>query len=379
MKKWFFIALTAALAALAAFYYFSASGNKKDPEGVKTVKARKGDMRIEVIARGSVVPGVEVVVKGKAGGEIAGFPFEEGGLIKKGQVVIRLDPKTEQAKANQVEANLLMARAKLEKTKVSKKDSEMRLARQGKLYADGIISRQELDDAEISLEKSKADISLAEAEELQAKESLIEARDRLADTEIKAPFTGTILKKFVEEGQVISSTLSSASEGTQLFSMANLENIYVNAQVDEVDIGRIKAGQEVAAAADSAPGRVFAGEVERIAPKGKVERTVTVFEVAIRITGKDRAALKPGMTANVRILTDMLKGAVLVPNEALKMKENKTGVYVMANGEPRWVPVKAGKTDGMVTEVIEGLNGGDEVVTSGIRKEKERPPKRLFF
>jgi HlyD family secretion protein len=111
---------------------------------------------------------------------------------------------------------------------------------------------------------------------------LKEARERLADTSIRAPFTGTILKKFVDRGQVISSTISSASEGTQIFSMANLDKIYVTAGIDEVDIAKVRPGQAVVVTVDALPERRFEAVVERVAPQGRTERTVTVFDVVVR-------------------------------------------------------------------------------------------------
>ncbi len=378
MKKWFVIA-GAVIIIIGAFLYLSAGTGDNTPDDLKTVKASKGELRLEVIARGSVIPDVEVIVKSKAGGEITSFPYNEGDNVKKGETTVKLDPKTERARANQAEANLLMAKARLDKARISLKDAGIKLTRQKKLFEDGIISKQELEDAQITVEKAQSDVKLSEAEVFQSKEALKEAEERLADTEIKAPFTGTILKKFVEAGQVISSTLSSASEGTQIFSMANLDNIYVNAQVDEVDISGVKVGQEASITVDSIPGRSFKGVVARIAPKGKTERTVTIFEVVIMITDDGKALLKPGMTSEIKILSRLIKDVLVVPNEALKQKENKTGVYILDQGRPKWVPVKTGETNGILTEVAEGLNTGQEVVISGIKANEKPQKKRYFF
>lgn len=379
MKK-LAIAVVITLAAVGAFIYYTGKpGGNSEFTGARTAKVQRGDLRIEVSASGTVTPDVEVIVKSKAGGEITSFPFNEGDLVKKGQAVVELDPETELARKNQAEANLLMAKARLEKAGVALKDAEIKHKRQQSLYGDGIISRQELDDAEITELKARSDVKIAEAERFQTSEALKEAQERLDDTRIKAPFTGTILKKFVDRGQVISSTLSSASEGTQIFSMANLDNIYVNAQVDEVDISRIKVGQSAAASVDSLPMRLFGGVVARIAPKGKVDRTVTVFDVVIEITDKDKGLLRPGMTANVTMLVDKVVGALLVPREALKLKDGKTGVYLLKAGSPGWVEVKPGKTDGIITEVEGDLSPGDEAIVSELDSANKTPKKRRFF
>lgn len=381
MKKKAIIIICAVLGAAILMYAFAGSGKNERDKGaeVTTAKVEKGDLRIEALATGTVVPEFEVVVKSKAGGEITRFPHHEGDIINKGETIVSLDPATEQARTNQAEATLLAAQARLSKASIAGKDAKTKLNRAKGLYADGIISRQDIEDAEIIYEKAASDVKVADAELAQAKEALREQRERLADTEVKAPYTGTILKKYVDVGQVISSSLSSFSDGTPIFSMANLDNIYVDAMVDEVDISRIAVDQEVSVLVDSLVGKVFAATVERIAPKGEVQRTVTIFKVFVRITDKDKALLKPGMTADVKILTDIRKGVTLVPSAALKLKDKSTGVYVQDAGQQVWVEVKAGATDGRMTEVNGGLKPGAEVVTSPVKSgpDKKQPTKRF--
>lgn len=380
MKKGLIWAIVIAAAVLLGAYYYlvpSGAGNSNEP--VKTVKVKRADLKIEVVATGTVTPDVEVVVKSKAGGEITSFPFNEGDRIKTGETVVKLDPKTEETRTRGAEASVLISKARLEKAQAALKDARVRLRRAQELFDSGIVSRQELDDASITLEKSQADLNLAEAEVVQSTEAFKEARERLDDTRIKAPFTGTILKKDVDVGQVISSTLSSASEGTPLFSMANLDNIYVNAQVDEVDISRISVGQAVTVAVDSLPGRPFHGRVERIAPKGKIERTVTIFDVVIMVTSQDKELLKPGMTAAVSILTETVKNALVVPNEALRTQNGKPGVYILKGPSPQFVSVTIGKTDGILTEIKSGVTEGEAVVTSSIKQAAPKKKKRFFF
>lgn len=379
MKKVIAVVIAALIAIGVLIYLTSGKDADNGPSEVRTAKVVKGDLVLEVAASGTVTPDVEVIVKSKAGGEITGFPYNEGDLVKKGQTVVELDPKTELARKNQADANLMMAKARVEKAGVALKDAGVKLGRLKSLYSDGIISKQELDDAEIVELKAQSDLKIAEAERFQTSEALKEAQERLDDTQIKAPFTGTILKKFVDRGQVISSTISSASEGTEIFSMANLDRIYVSVQVDEVDISRIEVGQKAAASVDSLPDRLFSGVVERIAPKGKVDRTVTVFDVVVKITDSGKALLRPGMTATVKIFVDRVDNALLVPREALKLKEGKAGVYVVKAGSPNWVPVKPGKTDGIITEVTGEIAPGDEVVVSEIEKNNSKTRRRRIF
>jgi HlyD family secretion protein len=371
LKKWLVI-FVIFFSFLALYYYwgpfYEMEENTTAP--LKTFTVEKGDLSVVVTATGTVKPNVEVEVKSKAAGEILSFPFDEGAGLKKGQVVVRLDPELETSRVNQARAELHIAEGKLERARVDRKDTELRLKRQKQLFEKGVISRQAYDDAVIAHEKAISEIKIADAELARASEQLKEAEDRLEDTEIRAPLGGTILEKLVEEGQVITSTISSVSEGTPLFTMADLSRIYVEAMVDEVDIGKVSEGQEARITVDSWPARVFTGRVKRISPKGRVERTVTFFDVVIDITGKDRAKLKPGMSANVEIVIELIKEALLVPSEAIRKKDNETGVFKPGENGPLWVKVTPGKTDGIFTEV-RGLKAGDVVILSGLKKKTD--------
>ncbi len=379
MKKLSLIVIL--LVAIVALFYGYYGPFYEEAENssahLKTFTLEKGDLSVSVTATGTIRPYVEIEVKSEAAGEILSFPFEEGYELEKGRVVVRLDPKIETSRVNQAKAELLMAEGKLERAGVSRKDAELRLKRQEQLFEKGVISRQAYDDALIAHEKSLSEIKIAGAELAKAKEALKEAVDRLEDTEIRAPAKGTILEKFVEEGQVITSTTSSVSGGTLLFTMADLSRIYVEAMVDEVDIGRVAPGQKVTITVDAWPEMVFTGRVKRILPKGRVERTVTFFDVVIDITGNERGKLRLGMSANVEIVIDSVKDALLVPSEALRKKDGETGVFMLGEEGPVWVPVTPGKSDGVLTEVItevKGLEAGQVVILSGLKKKKDEGP-----
>ena len=371
MKSFFKVLIILLVIFVGGYLVYSTyiSSEKEDSsyKDIRTVKITKGDLKITVAATGRVEPDLEVVVKSKASGEIVEFSFEEGDVVKRGEVVVRLDPQIERSRLNQAKANLLMAEAKSEKAKISLKDARIRLERQRRLFADRIVSQQDLDNAQIVFEKSGTDIKIAEAEIMRLREALIEAEDRLNDTEITVPITGTILEKFVEEGQIITSGTSSTTEGTSLFNMADLNKLYISANVDETDVGKVQPGQDVSITADAYPGWNFNGKVIRIAPKGRVESTITVFDVIVEVRDKEKSRLKPLMTANVEILTDLRKGALLVSSEAVRVKSDIFGLYTMKNGEQTWIPLKIGETDGILTEIEGDVSEGSDAIVSEIK------------
>lgn len=368
MKKWVWVFIVIVIFS-AFFYFFRSNKAQDDLEKLKTAVIKRGDLRLTVAATGIITPYVEVEVKSKAGGEIVSFPFEEGDNLNKGEAAVKLDPETERSRVNQANANLLIAEAGLEKAKITLRDEKLRLRRQNSLFEDKVISRQSLDDAIIAAEKAGSDVKIAEAELIRARETLKEAKDRLKDTEIKAPLSGTILKKYVEEGQVIASTISSVSEGTPLFTMADLNRMYIVAMVDETDIGRVKPDQVATITVDAYLGKTFIGNVLRIAPKGRVESTITIFDVTIELEDKDKTLLKPMMTANAEILIDLRKGVLLVPSEAVRIKGDDKGVYKFIEEKPTWSPVRVGKSDGIFTEIEGDVKEGEEVIISGMENK----------
>ncbi len=357
--------------------FVSPEDEEQRPNTVKTALIARGDLKITVGATGTVKPDLEVIVKSKASGEIINFPFEEGDIVQKGRVVVKLDPKIEKSRVNQAKANLIMAEAKLEKARISLKDKRIRLKRQQTLYNDKIIADQDLDDAGIEFEMSKSDVKIAEAETLRLAEALKEAEDRLDDTEITSPLSGTILEKFVERGQIITSGTSSNTEGTSLFNMADLNKIYISANVDETDVGRVKSGQNVSITVDAYPGWNFKGKVLRIAPKGRVESTITVFDVIIEVVDENKTRLKPAMTANVEVLTEFKQGVLLIPSEAIRIVSGDFGTYILRNEKPAWISLKTGDTDGVFTEIKGDVREGLQVVISGIEDGKIKGSEAL--
>ncbi len=365
MKKWIWVAVIVLILS-GLFMYFKPGNGPESTEQFRTAPVQKGDLRLTVAATGTITPYIEVELKSKAGGEIISFPFQEGNTLLKGNVAVRLDPETEKSRVNQANANLLIAEARLEKTEINLKDEELTLKRQKNLFDDHVISRQDLDSVTFSVQRAESDIKIARAELIRARETLKEAKDRLADTEIRAPLGGTILKKFVEEGQVIASTTSSASEGTLLFTMADLNKIYIKAMVDETDIGQIKPDQTVTITVDAYPGRSFNGKVVRIAPMGRVESTITIFDVTIEVNDKNKELLKPAMTANTEILTDLKAGVLLVPSEGIRQEGKEIGIYKASDEKPVWTTISTGSSDGILTEIQGDISEGEEIIISGL-------------
>jgi RND family efflux transporter MFP subunit len=268
---------------------------------------------------------------------------------------------------------LKLAELSVTKAELNLAAAEHRVKQEQSRERDLELSKSQLADAKSSLEltlANKAQISLREkdleatqASVIRSQVALKEAQDKQADTIVKAPISGTILRRQVEEGQVITSSMgATAAAGTLLVTMADLENVYVKTEVDETDIGKVKPGQSVTITVDAFPDMTFDGTVLRIAPQGRAIQNVTTFEVTTEISNPSKI-LKPGMNASVEIHAVDIRDVLVVENEAIMDMRGRKMVIPVVDGEPtEQVEVTVGERGWDTTEIIFGLDEGEEVL-----------------
>lgn len=320
MKRIYLFGGIAVIALVVLGYMFLGNGKKVETTTVgqvqRLVKVIRGDLNLTVSANGVVQPINKVEIRSKAGGQILALNFEEGSFVQKGDLLVIVDTtqtknEYEQAKADLASSTQAVAQA----------DNNSRRSKE--LYEKKLISDQEID-------QSKVDLVRAQTSLVRAKAALSTAEDKLRDTRVLAPITGVILSRSVDLGQIIASAMSNVGGGTVLATVADMEEVYVNTNVDEVDIGKVTVGQRAKVVADAYPEDSFMGEVLRISPLGKTQQNVTTFNVVVvvrNIGGK----LKAGMSASVDIEIFRRQSVVLVPNEALKDPKSEQGQALMAN------------------------------------------------
>ena len=267
----------------------------------------------------------------------------------------------ELAEANVDKANFAIqaAQESIDSEKHRDKEIELQRNKVELMKSNLSLARSNLEQIELR----RKDLITSEASVSRAESQLKAAQESLEDTHVTAPISGTILDKNVEEGQVITSRISSfAGEGTPLVTMADLMKIYVKTDVDENDIGKIQPEQAVTIKVDAFPNQVFDGEVLKIAPQGKVTQNVTTFEVTTELLSQSDL-LKPGMNAEVEIMAASAQNVLLVPNEAIMNFGGRRMVRVVGEERPR--PVETGASNWEKTEVISGLDEGEVVVIGG--------------
>ncbi len=307
-KKVLIISGTVLMMLVGGWFFFSRnsdSHSKALPAGFikRTAKVERRPIRVQVVATGQIQPVYKVDIKSKASGEVLSLKLNEGDFVKKGTVIALIEKTDALAAFNQAEADLSVAKATL-------KQVETNTERSRKLFEQKLISQLEMDAALLELEQRKAQLIRAQAIYDQAK-------IRLNDCVVRSPIDGIVLDKPVDEGQVIMGGLNTVSGGTTIVTIADMSRVYVYANIDEVDVGKIKLGQEAEIVADAYPDEKFIGKVLRIDPLAKVEQNVTRFPVVIEVPNP-KYRLLAGMNATVTITVYDNPNALVVPVEALK-------------------------------------------------------------
>lgn len=334
----------------------------------KTQKIENGDIMESITASGTINPLSTVSVGSQASGRIAEIYVDYNSVVKKGQLLALIDQENAKATVQQREAALEIAKAQVAVEENNIKYYKKALNRISKLNAAKYSTEKDLEAAERDYDNSVAQLALEQAQVKQAQASLDSAKTELSYTEIKAPVDGIVISKAVEVGQ----TVAASFETPEIFSVAeDLTKMQIEASVVEADIAKVKEGQKVRFTVDSYADDYFYGVVTQVRNEATTTSNVVTYTVVIGIDNSDMK-LKPGMTANVEIITAEEKGVMLVPNQALRFyiddsdnakRYKDRGVWIMKNGKPERVTVKIGVSDDDNTQILESsLKIGDAVI-----------------
>ncbi|MFT3706892.1 MAG: efflux RND transporter periplasmic adaptor subunit [Archangium sp.] len=359
--------VVAVMAVSGAAWGFFFKGPSKTPQQFVTQPASRGDVSSRVTATGTLSALVTVQVGTQVSGRIQELNADFNTRVKKGQVLATLDQQLFNAALAQANANERAAVAGVTKAKAQALDSERQLKRTKQLAGQNYVAQADLDTAQSAYEVAVASIDSAEAALAQSRAQRQQAQVNLAYTTITSPIDGTIISRAVDVGQTVAASLSSPT----LFTIAeNLERMQVDTSVAEADVGKLKEGGDATFTVDAFPGRKFSGRVRQIRYAATVVSNVVTYDAVIDVQNPE-LLLRPGMTANVTFVTGEAHDVVRVPNAALRFKlENaapqpgKRTIAVLKDGKPQSIPVVTGLTDGTFTEVVSGLEGGEQVITN---------------
>ena len=305
--------LIAAIGAGAGAFYYRHNGNEVQ---VNTSSVSRGEIVDTVGATGTLQAVVTVQVGSQVSGTISWLGADFNSIVKKGQVIARLEPSLFEAEVAQAKANLIKSQADVEHNKVALTDAQQKYARTKELAARNLLPQSDLDAAKIAVDSAAAMLRSSEATVEQAKATLNQNQVNLEHSIIEAPIDGIVTQRSVDVGQTVAASMQAP---TLFIIAADLTKMQVNANIDEADVGRIRPHQHVTFRVDAYPTDVFEGTVAQIRLQPVVVQNVTTYGTVIDVPNAE-LKLKPGMTANVKVEIARKSDTLRIPNTALRFR-----------------------------------------------------------
>ena len=345
-----------------------------------TKKAKKGSFSKKVDATGEIFATELIDVGAQVSGQIKKLYVKLGDQVKKGDMIASIDSSTQQNSIDNKEAQLAIYKAQLESAKVALNIAKTQFDRENALFAKNATSKQEFESAKNTYSANSAKIKELEAQIKQTNIELSTAKINLGYTKITAPRDGTVVSVQVEEGQTVNANQTTPT----IVNIADLSHVKMKMQIAEGDITKIKVGTPVEYSILSEPTKKFQTTVSSIDPglttlsdgsygssssskssySSSSSSSSAVYYYAQSIVDNKDGILRIGMTTQNELLIANVEDAIIVPSIGIKKDENGTFVYVLKDGKPVKTAVKTGIKDNLDTQIISGINDGDEIITS---------------
>jgi HlyD family secretion protein len=337
MKKLIvFVVILAGLGASGWAYY--AKKNRPEPT-VTTLPVSRGDVVEMVQATGTLEAVTTVDVGTQVSGVVQDLYADFNSIVRKDQIIARLDPSILQVQIESQKANVVRAQADLERLKVQLADAEQKYERAKQMFAKELVPRTELEAAELAVKSADAQIKSSAASLSQTQASLNQAQVNLGYTVIRSPIDGIVISRNVDPGQTVASSMNAP---TLYVIAADLTKMQVVANIDESDVGRMRPGQHVAFRVDAFPTDVFTGAVEQVRLQPTVVQNVVVYSTVIAVPNQ-QYKLKPGMTANVSIEIARRNNVLRVPTAAVRFRPTELMFQVLNQPMPPELQRGAGR------------------------------------
>ena len=378
---------------------------------VETQKVEERELRAVVSASGKLRAKTTVNLSANATGKVVALAVDEGDMVERGQLLMRIDPTPAETQLRQFEASLGAAKANLNLQKANLEQAQIEADRQQTLFERNLTSEELLQKAKTALSVQKLQVASAEQEIFRLEALLRSARHELSKVNVHSDITGVVVKRNIEEGENVFIGAFN-NPATVLLTIADLNEIEAEVEVDETDIVNIRLGQDTEIKVDAYPDSVFSGKVIKVGSSpilgatGGAQQQATSFEVIVKVTSKI-PNVRPGLSCKADITTGYREKAIAVPIQALTLKKpselkpqdskkqrDKTeptngesdstkvdekekemqGAFVVEDGKVSFHEVKTGIAGDRFFEVLSGLQAGDEVVTgpfSALRRLRE--------
>ena len=364
------IAVSGAIAAVLVLGIIGFAGSKQVKYQTRHVKRCTITQVVE--ASGTINPVNTVSVGSTVSGLIKEIYVDYNDVVKKGQILAQIDPANFEATVQQNQAQINNAQANVARLQAIADFDRQQYIRYKNLYAKNFVAKSELDEKYSTYKSDIAQINAAKAQISQYQASLRTAMTNLGYTKIIAPVDGTVISREIDLG----SPVAASFQAPELFTIAqDLTNMQIEVSVSEADIGKVEEGQDVTYTIDGYPDQNFKGKVTQVRLSPTTESNVVTYTVIVDVNNED-LKLKPGMTANVSIITDKSENVLCVPNMALKFtpdingpKYKNQGIWILEKGKPKRVEIKTGANNDSNTEIISDKINEDTLVIMAIKSK----------
>lgn len=350
------------LAVVASVLFFAINGSAKRQNGNRTVAAQRGNVIDKALATGQIEPKKEITVKSKISGIVRRIYVDIGDPVRVGDPLFDIAP-------DPTPVEYAEAKRQVEICEVARDNAKHESDRYETLRDKQLVSFQEYETKKATYDEAELRLKLA-----TEKLSLIESgrtnvADREVDNVIKSPITGTVLSRLVEEGDPVV-PLTSYQAGTELMTLAEMDDLIFKGNVDEIDVGKLRENLPAEIEIGAIPNEKLTGHLVKISPKAHRNEGSTLFEVEIRIDNLDTKLLRAGYSANADMIIAKAESVIVVPERLVTIKDSVASIEVQDTlGVITTRQIKTGLSDGINIEVVEGLSAGELVV--------ERPPREI--
>ena len=371
-KRWLILAGIGVVLLIVIIGTVAKSGNKGFE--VEVLKTQRGDVSPTVTADGLITAKNTVNISSQVMGEIVSIPFKEGEAVKKGDVLVQINPDTYERDVASAKAYLTAAAVAQDQAAVTLAQRQRDWDRAEDLFKKGIYSTSQHDDAKLALDQARLAADSAKSNVAQARAAYLRAQDYLAKTTMRSPIDGVVTAVNAKEGETaVMGTMNFS--GTVILTVSDLSQIITEVQVDEADYPRLRMGQPAVITVDALGGKKYDGKVIEIGASAQAsasgaQTNIRQFKVKVAVSNPT-PDLKPGVTARVRLIADRRENVLRVPVGAIRTEE-KSGdqvfyVFVSEKNKAAKKTIKTGLSDDLYTEVTDGLKEGDEIIIGPYR------------
>ncbi len=333
----------------------NSTANEDKAVPVTVMEAKKDNISAKTVITGKVTPSSEVIIIPKIGGKAARVPVDIGYKVKKGDLLLQIDTTDLEIQLSAAINGLTNAKLTHDQAVLNYNNAKSNYERMKSLFQEGAVSQQQLEQAELQYNLAKDAMNQPVAE--TAMNQVESIRQQIADAGITSPIDGEIATRQIDPGEM-------AGSSSPVMTVVNIDTVFVEATVAESDIARVKEGQEVTVKVDAAGGS-FSGKVKLLSPVANAQ--TKGYPVKIEIDNPEHQ-LKPGMFAEIELVTKKREGVVAVPKEAIVDKGSGKVLYVLQGSVVEQRQVETGIETDEMTEVVKGLEVGEKFIIEGQHK-----------